>query len=147
MSSHGSAAVVCKRWAAILKSTSFRTARRVGGFTEYGILVAGGTDGLRTPYAEGWLRVGERWRADEWDVEVYNESFRNRIKDERWWCVRGGEQSDLPDGRYYHLGDNMLHRVGRAADRRTRKAWKELPGCPPALHRISSPAVVTIELG
>ena len=85
--------------------------------------------------------------ADEWDVGVYNESFRNRIKDERWWCVRGGEQSDLPDGRYYHLGDNMLHQVGRAADRRTRKAWKELPGCPPALHRISSPAVVTIELG
>ena len=86
-------------------------------------------------------------RADEWDVGVYNESFRNRIKDERWWCVRGGEQSDFPDGRYYHLGDNMLHRVGRAADRRTRKAWKELPGCPPALHRISSPAVVTLELG
>ena len=28
--------------------------------------------------------------ADEWDVGVYNESFRNRIKDERWWCVRGG---------------------------------------------------------
>ena len=50
--------------------------------------------------------------------------------DERWWRRRvkhdGREKND---------------------ERNTRKAWREIPDCPPELHRLSSPAVVTLELG
>ena len=50
--------------------------------------------------------------------------------DERWWDRRTESETS--------------ERAGR---RRTRRAWRVFRGCPAAIHEISAPAVVSLELG
>ena len=76
------------------------------------------------------------------DLEPWDDGY---VDFER--AMDAGSDSDLePDERWWR---RRLKHDGREKgdERNTRKAWREIPDCPPELHRISSPAVVTLELG
>ena len=63
-------------------------------------------------------------------------------------AMDAGSDSDLePDERWWRRRLVSEEGRGKGDERSTRKAWREIPDCPPELHRISSPAVVTLELG
>lgn len=77
------------------------------------------------------------------DLEPWDDGY---VDFER--AMDAGSDSDLePDERWWRRRLVSEEGRGKGDERSTRKAWREIPDCPPALHRISSPAVVTLELG
>ena len=77
------------------------------------------------------------------DLEPWDDGY---VDFER--AMDAGSDSDLePDERWWRRRLVSEEGRGKGDERSTRKAWREIPDCPPELHRISSPAVVTLELG
>ena len=60
--SHGTARALCRRTRDLVRSKAFRKERLASGYTEHGVVVAGGDRSFRAT-AECWLHAGGRWRS------------------------------------------------------------------------------------